>query len=128
LWTPAGVKLEIWAELSTMPAGVGGDADDAGEVDVELHDEEVLGVAGGVSYDDDDGDEMVEDVEEARGGGGGGGVVVVVGRERNRVLRRRDGGGGAGMYGCSGDRSGRSRCGWWWWHHTFGRGWVSLAK
>jgi hypothetical protein len=51
-----------------MPAGVGGDADDAGEVEVELHDEGVSGVAGGVSYDDDV-DETVEEVEEERGGG-----------------------------------------------------------
>ena len=31
-----------------MPGGVGGDAEEAGDVEVELHDEGVSGVAGGV--------------------------------------------------------------------------------
>ena len=58
----------IWAKLSTMWAGVGGDAEDAGEVEVEVepHDDGVLGVAGSVSYEGND-VETVEEVEEERG-------------------------------------------------------------
>jgi hypothetical protein len=53
----------ICAERSTMPCGVGGDAEDAGDVDVEeLHDDGVSGVAGGVPYEE-------EVVEEGAAGG-----------------------------------------------------------
>jgi hypothetical protein len=43
----------IFALRSSMPGGVGGDADEAGEVDVEFDGEGVGGVIGAVSYDDD---------------------------------------------------------------------------
>jgi hypothetical protein len=48
-------------------ASGGGEAEDAGDVDVKLHEDGVLGVAGGVSYDGDD-VEMVENVEAERSG------------------------------------------------------------
>ena len=36
------------SELSSMPGRVGGGAEGAGEVEIELHEEVVLGVSGGV--------------------------------------------------------------------------------
>ena len=41
-------KDTICADRSTMPVGVGGEADEAGEVEVELQGEGVSGVVGGV--------------------------------------------------------------------------------
>jgi hypothetical protein len=42
----------IFALRSSIPGGVGGDADEAGEVEAEFDGEGVGGVMGGVSYDD----------------------------------------------------------------------------
>ena len=47
-WTPAGVGPVIWAELLMMPVGVGGEVEEAGNVDMELQSEGVSGVAGDV--------------------------------------------------------------------------------
>jgi len=42
----------IFALRSSIPGGVGGDADEAGEVEVEFEGEGVGGVIGGVSYEE----------------------------------------------------------------------------
>jgi hypothetical protein len=49
---PGDVSYDtICADRSTRPVGVGGDADDAGDVEVELHGEGVSGVAGWAPYE-----------------------------------------------------------------------------
>jgi hypothetical protein len=49
---PGDVSYEtICADKSTTPVGVGGDAEEAGEVEVELHEDGVSGVVGGVPYE-----------------------------------------------------------------------------
>jgi hypothetical protein len=97
---------------------VGGEVKDGGDVDVERHEDGVLGVAGGVSYIKEE--ETVHNVKAERGGGGMVVMVVVVVVWGMRVSR-----GGAGVRRCSGDSRGcrRGR-----WDQALGRGGLSLAK